>query len=77
MSAAVFLVGFLVLSAIGALVVWLRERRPRSWDSGMDEFSRTLRALSPENPIDPTPPGRTRGPSRSSDRDRSGRRRAG
>lgn len=52
MSALVFLLGFVVLTAVGALVVWLRERRPRSWDSGMDEFARTLRALSPEAPVD-------------------------
>jgi hypothetical protein len=36
------------LSVIGSVILWLRHRRPRSLESGIDEFSRELRALAPK-----------------------------
>ena len=72
MSPVVFLVAFLVLSLVGAFVLWLRERSPRSMEAHMKAFERELDALSPQTPIGPStrrrrPPqrsrdARTRGP---------------
>ncbi len=38
-----------VLSAAGVLVIWLRNRRPTSLESGIEEFQRELRALDPKD----------------------------
>ena len=72
MSPVVFLVAFLVLSLIGAFVLWLRERAPRSMEAHIKAFERELDALSPQTPIGQSsrrrrPPqrsrdARTRGP---------------
>lgn len=66
-GALLFLLGFLVVATVGGLLLWLRDHRPRAWDSEMDEFSRTLRALSPDAPLAPEegrrrPPGGPRRP---------------
>jgi hypothetical protein len=37
-----------VLSIIGCMVLWLRNRRPRSMNAHMAEFARELEALAPE-----------------------------
>jgi hypothetical protein len=37
-----------VLSVLGCLVLWARHRKPRGLTAGIDEFSRGLRALAPE-----------------------------
>ncbi|HEX9531138.1 MAG TPA: hypothetical protein VF954_08370 [Acidimicrobiales bacterium] len=37
------------LSLAGALVLWLRSRKPRTLESGIEEFTRELRALAPDN----------------------------
>ena len=52
MSAIVFLVAFLVVSLLGALVLWLRDRGPRSMEAHMKAFERELHALSPDAPIE-------------------------
>ncbi len=39
----------LALSILGGLVLWLRTRRPRTLESGIEEFSRELRALAPDS----------------------------
>lgn len=36
------------VSVVVSLVMVVRNRRPRSLESGVDEFARELRALSPE-----------------------------
>ena len=69
MSALVFLVAFLVLSLLGALVLWLRDRGPRSMEAHMKAFERELHALSPEAPIEQP---RKRRPDRPAPRPRPG-----
>lgn len=49
MSALVFLLVFVVLSLIGGLVLWLRERSPTSMESHMRAFQKQRQALSPES----------------------------
>lgn len=39
-----------VLSIIGCLVLYLRNRRPTSLEAGIEEFQRELRALAPNEP---------------------------
>jgi hypothetical protein len=49
MNALAFLLVAVAISAIGSSVLWLTHRqRPPSIESGIDEFSRELRALAPE-----------------------------
>jgi len=36
------------LSLVGSIILVLRARKPRSIESGMQEFSRELRALAPD-----------------------------
>lgn len=44
-------VGLAVLvTVLGSLIMVLRNRRPRSLESGVEEFARELRALAPEPP---------------------------
>ena len=54
MSPVVFLIAFLVLSLLGALVLWIRDgrRTPRSMEAHMKAFERELDALSPNTPAD-------------------------
>jgi hypothetical protein len=47
-SSVVFLLGVIVLSLLGGLVLWLGERSPRSMDAHIKAFERELEALSPE-----------------------------
>lgn len=49
MNGVAFLMIAVVLSSIGSLIIWLRSRKPTSWDSGIDEFARNMEALAPEN----------------------------
>jgi hypothetical protein len=51
-SNLLYLVIAVVLSILGTLWVWWRNRQPRSIDSGIRQFERELRALSPD-PHDP------------------------
>ncbi|MDQ2650770.1 MAG: hypothetical protein M3Z03_14635 [Actinomycetota bacterium] len=47
MSALIFLLVVLVLSAAGSLVLWLRHRQPVRFDSGIRDFQREMQALAP------------------------------
>jgi hypothetical protein len=42
-----------VLSAVGVLVLWLRNRSTTSTTSSIDEFHDKMRALAPEQQPDP------------------------
>ena len=43
-----FLLIVLVISGIGVLVLWMRNRDTTSLDQGVEEFQREMRALSPD-----------------------------
>ena len=43
-----YLIGAVVVSAVACLLVWLRNRKPKSVESAIDSFQRELRALSPD-----------------------------
>jgi hypothetical protein len=47
-----FLLIVVVISGLGALVLWLRNRSSASLDQGVEEFQREMRALSPDKPDD-------------------------
>jgi hypothetical protein len=47
-SSLIFLGIALVLSVVGFLVLWLRNRPPRSVDAHIRAFARELEALAPE-----------------------------
>jgi hypothetical protein len=47
MSAVVFLLIAVVISSVGTMVVYLRNRTPRSLDSSIDDFRREMQALAP------------------------------
>ncbi len=38
----------ILLSVIGGLILWYRNRRPTSLTAGIEEFQRELRALTPD-----------------------------
>lgn len=48
MSNLLYLLVAVALSVVGSLILWLRHRKPRSLESGIDEFTRELRALAPK-----------------------------
>jgi hypothetical protein len=56
----------LLISLIGCLVLWLRNRRPRSMEAHIQEFAKNLRALAPDRGTEPRPPGRRDGRGRRS-----------
>lgn len=56
MSALLFLFIAVVLSVVGAFVLWLQHRSPNNMDSGIDAFQREMEALAP--PEDAPPPRR-------------------
>jgi len=47
-SSLVFLGIALVVSLIGCLLLWVRNRQPRSMDAHIRDFARELDALSPD-----------------------------
>lgn len=47
MSALLYLGVAIALSMLGILVLWYRNRKPRSLESGIEEFQQGLRALKP------------------------------
>jgi hypothetical protein len=51
-SNLLYLLLAVVLSIVGSLVLWARNRQPRSIESGIEQFSRELRALAPEHDDD-------------------------
>lgn len=61
MSALVFLFLALLISAVGSLVLVLRNRRPTSVWSGVDEFRREMQALAPPDRGDGAPSEPVRG----------------
>jgi hypothetical protein len=54
-SNLVFLLGAILIAALGIAVLWARSRSPRSVDSGVEGFNRQMEALSPR---DKRPPRR-------------------
>jgi hypothetical protein len=48
MSNLAYLVGAVVVAVIGALVVWLRHRQPKSVDATMESFRRGLDVIAPQ-----------------------------
>lgn len=38
----------IVISGVAIFVLWYRNRKPRSLESGIEEFQRELRALAPD-----------------------------
>jgi hypothetical protein len=47
-TALLFLSIAVVISVVGGFVLWIRNRNPTRWDSGISDFSREMRALAPE-----------------------------
>ena len=50
MSNLLYLLAAVLLSAAGCVVIWLRHRKPSGLEAGIEEFSRELRALAPDEP---------------------------
>ena len=48
MENLVYLLAAVVVSVVGGLVVFLRNRKPTSMEAGIDAFHRELKALAPE-----------------------------
>ncbi len=67
MSSIVFLLVFVVLTLVGAFLLWLRERGPRSMEAHIREFERQRQALAPDSL-----PRVRRGATRSPERDHWG-----
>jgi hypothetical protein len=53
MSGVLFLVGAIALSILGSVALWLRTRRPTSFESGIDDFARQRAALSSDRSTRP------------------------
>ena len=49
MSPLTFLAIPLVIIAVSCVWLWARSRGPHTLDSGIDDFQREMRALSPDN----------------------------
>ena len=49
MSNLVFLLGAILIAALGIAVLWARSSSPRSVDSGVEGFNRQMEALSPRD----------------------------
>ncbi|CAN5670373.1 MAG: hypothetical protein M3535_01395 [Actinomycetota bacterium] len=64
MSGLIFLVAALAVSLIGSVVLWLYHRQPTSIYQGIDDFSREMRALAPEEEGSATSSVRRRPPRR-------------
>lgn len=48
MSNLLYLLAAAVLSGIGCIIIWLRHRKPSGLEAGIEEFSRELKALAPD-----------------------------
>ena len=68
MNSLVYLGIAVVLSVVGCLFLWFRNRRPTSMTHSIQEFARELDALAPSQPA----PGRRRGRSDANRGRRSG-----
>ena len=49
MGAVAFLMIAVVISVVGGLVLYLRNRTPSGLDSGIDNFRREMQALAPRD----------------------------
>jgi hypothetical protein len=49
MSGLAFLLIVVLVSTVGIVVLWMRNRGPTSIDYGVEEFRREMNALSPDN----------------------------
>ena len=49
MGAVAFLMIAVVISVVGGLVLYLRNRTPTGLDSGIDNFRREMQALAPRD----------------------------
>lgn len=47
MSALIFLLIVLVVSAVGIGILWLQHRSPNTLESGIEAFQREMEALAP------------------------------
>jgi hypothetical protein len=52
MENLLYLLAAVVVSVVGGLVVFLRNRKPTSMEAGIDAFHRELKALAPERRAD-------------------------
>ncbi len=52
MSNLLYLGMAVLLSIIGCVAIWLRNRKPSSMEAGIEEFQRELRALAPGARVD-------------------------
>ena len=52
MENLLYLVAVIVVSVVGGLIIFLRNRKPTSMESGIDAFHRELKALAPEQRTD-------------------------
>ncbi|GAC1359213.1 MAG: hypothetical protein NVSMB4_18250 [Acidimicrobiales bacterium] len=48
MASLLYLIGAVVATAIIVSVLYVRNRKPHTMESGIDSFQRELKALSPE-----------------------------
>jgi hypothetical protein len=48
MANLLWVAGAVVFSTLLILVIWFRNRKPSSMESGIEEFNRELRALAPD-----------------------------
>lgn len=60
MDSLAFLLAAGMLIFIGSMVLWLRERKPATMESGIEEFSREMKALAPERGTSAEGPPRRR-----------------
>lgn len=58
MSNLLYLGIAVLLSVIGCVGIWFRNRRPHTMDAQIREFAKGLDAIAPEDPGPPTPPQR-------------------
>ena len=56
MTVLVWLAVPALFSLIGSLVLYLRNRQPRSMEYGMEEFAKGLRAIAPNDDLSPREP---------------------
>jgi hypothetical protein len=61
-----YLIGAIFAIAVICTILYLRTRKPKTVEYGIDSFRRELRALSPDRPERPDRPDR---PERSAERD--------
>ncbi|MEJ5255417.1 MAG: hypothetical protein WHS89_08720 [Acidimicrobiales bacterium] len=74
MGNAAFLLVAVVVSVVGSLIIWYRQRRPKTFMSSIEEFQREMKALGRERGGDPsrwrTPRPRRLAPGRPHDSER-------